>query len=77
MLGCFNPNLGQVWTNPNVGLKMSFKNLNPTVHFLITFLIQHLGFPYLTQIWVETTQHFCSALSFFKEVSSAHQGCIH
>jgi len=22
MLGCFNPNLGQIWTNPNVGLKM-------------------------------------------------------
>jgi len=21
MLGCFNPNLGQIWTNPNVGLK--------------------------------------------------------
>jgi len=25
MRGCFNPNLGQIWTNPNVGLKMSFK----------------------------------------------------
>jgi len=22
MLDCFNPNLGQIWTNPNVGLKM-------------------------------------------------------
>jgi len=21
MLGCFKPNLGQIWTNPNVGLK--------------------------------------------------------
>jgi len=21
MLGCFNPTLGQIWTNPNVGLK--------------------------------------------------------
>jgi len=21
MLGCFNPNLGQIWTNSNVGLK--------------------------------------------------------
>jgi len=21
MLGCFNPNLGQIWTNPNFGLK--------------------------------------------------------
>jgi len=26
MLGCFNPTLGQIWTNPNVGLKMSLKN---------------------------------------------------
>jgi len=25
MLGCFNPNLGQIWTDPNVGLKMLFK----------------------------------------------------
>jgi len=22
MLGCLNPNLGKIWTNPNVGLKM-------------------------------------------------------
>jgi len=22
MLGCLNPNLGQMWTNPNVGLKI-------------------------------------------------------
>jgi len=21
MLSCFNPNVGQIWTNPNVGLK--------------------------------------------------------
>jgi len=27
MLGCFNPNLGQIWTNPAIGLKMSFKNV--------------------------------------------------
>jgi len=25
MMGCFNPNLGQIWTNPNVGLKMQLK----------------------------------------------------
>jgi len=49
MLGCFNPNLGQIWTNPNVGLKMSFKNFaqlqlsDSTVHFLIAFLTQDLG----------------------------------
>jgi len=27
MLGCFNPYLGQIWTNPNVGLKMQLKNV--------------------------------------------------
>jgi len=27
MLSCFNPNLGQIWTNPNVGLKMQLKKL--------------------------------------------------
>jgi len=54
MLG-FKTNLGQIWTNPNVGLKMPFKILNQvqlslsTVIFVIT---------YLTQIWVETTQLF-------------------
>jgi len=41
-MGCFNPILGQIWTNPAIGL-----------HFLITFLIQCL-----TQNWVKTTQHF-------------------
>jgi len=25
MLGCFNPKLGQIWTNPNVGLKLQLK----------------------------------------------------
>jgi len=25
MLGCFNPNLGQIWTNPNVGLQNAIK----------------------------------------------------
>jgi len=32
MLGCFNPNLGQIWTNPAIGL-----------NFLIPFLTQRLG----------------------------------
>jgi len=27
MLGRFNPNLGKIWTNPNVGLKMSLIHL--------------------------------------------------
>jgi len=25
MLGCLNPNLGQIWTNPNLGLKNAIK----------------------------------------------------
>jgi len=25
MLGCFNPTLGQMWTNPDVGLFFLFK----------------------------------------------------
>jgi len=51
MLGCFNPNLGQIWTNPNVGLKMQLKNIQLKVKvevglkFEITFLTQHLGLP--------------------------------
>jgi len=47
MLGCLNPNLGQIWTNPNVGLKMQLKHLQLKVEvglkFEITFLTQHLG----------------------------------
>jgi len=40
MLGCFNPNIGQIWTNPNVGLKNAIKKItvdgenytfNPTI----------------------------------------------
>jgi len=31
-LGCFNPTLGQIWTNPAIGF-----------HFSITFLTQRLG----------------------------------
>jgi len=27
MLGYFNPNLGQIWTNPNVGLKNVIQKL--------------------------------------------------
>jgi len=27
MLGFFDPNLGKIWTNPNVGLKMAFQIL--------------------------------------------------
>jgi len=47
MLGCFNPNVGQIWTNPNVGLKMQLKKVQLKgkvgLKFEITFLTQHLG----------------------------------
>jgi len=49
MLDCFNPNLGQTWTNPNVGLKMQLKivqlkvKVEVRLKFEITFLTQHLG----------------------------------
>jgi len=49
MLGCLNPNLGQIWTNPNVGLKMPFKKsllrvkVEVGLRCEITFLTQHLG----------------------------------
>jgi len=49
MLVCFNPNLGQIWTNSNVGLKTQLENVHLKVKvevglkFEITFLTQHLG----------------------------------
>jgi len=51
MLGCFNPTLGQIWTNPAVGL-----NFVKFLHYIFnpTFRVC----PYLTQNWVKTTQHF-------------------
>jgi len=27
MLGCFNPILGQIWTNSEIGLKIQLKNV--------------------------------------------------
>jgi len=37
MLGCFNPNLGQIWTYPNAGLKMQLKNLQLKVKVGLKF----------------------------------------
>jgi len=34
MLDCFNPILGQIWTNPNVGLKNAINKFNPTAGFV-------------------------------------------
>jgi len=33
MLGCFNPCLGQIWTNTIIGFKNVVKNFKPTVGF--------------------------------------------
>jgi len=33
MLGCFNPILGQIWTNSNIGLKIEFKNVTQLLGF--------------------------------------------
>jgi len=43
MLGCWNPNLGKKWTNPNVGFQILTQLQLSPVHFLIAFLTQHLG----------------------------------
>jgi len=50
MLGCFNPDLGQIWTNPNVGLKMKLKKMKQLkvkvevgLKYEMTFLTQHLS----------------------------------
>jgi len=51
MLGCLNPNLGQIWTNPNVGSKMSFQI---STQLQLSLFNPTFGF---VQIWVETTQH--------------------
>jgi len=34
MLGCFDPILGQIWTNTNVGLKNAINRFNPTAGFV-------------------------------------------
>jgi len=50
MQGCINPNLGQIWTNPKVLLKMKLKNLQLKVKLEvglkceIPFLTEFLGF---------------------------------
>jgi len=36
MLGCFNPNLGQIWKNPNVGLNL---NKQPSIFLECMFKI--------------------------------------
>jgi len=40
MLGCFNPNLSQIWTYPNVGVKVK---VEVGLEFEITLLTQYLG----------------------------------
>jgi len=45
--------LGQIWTNPTIGL-----------HSKINYKPNGWVCPYLTQTWVETTQHFIPVRSF-------------
>jgi len=63
MLGCFNPNLGQIWTNPNDGLKMQLKKLQFKLKVEVGLKNFYYIFnptwvcPYFNQIWVQTIQH--------------------
>jgi len=47
MLGYFNPNLGQIWTNPNVGLKMSLKKLQLKVEIFNDIFNPTFGFVHI------------------------------
>jgi len=55
MLGCFNPTLGQIWTNPNAA------KIEPNGCVC----------PYLTQSWVKTTQRFLTALNYISCFSTS------
>jgi len=48
MLGCFNPILGKIWTNPAITFT---HRLYTAVTFLNDIFNTHNG-------WVKTTQHF-------------------
>jgi len=59
MLGCFNQILGQIWTNPNVGLKIELKNVtqwlglsifDPKLDYMYTLKIV------LIQLWIKYGQ---------------------
>jgi len=54
MLDCLNPNLGQIWTNSNVGLKIQFKKCAVDSKVEVGFKFE---ITFVTQIWVKTTQH--------------------
>jgi len=54
----FNPHLGQIRTKQNVGLKITFKMLTQLQLSLSTVNLVL----YLTQIWVQTTQHFLECM---------------
>jgi len=45
MLGWFNPKLGQMWTNPNVGLKMSFKKVQLKVKVEVSQILNYIFNP--------------------------------
>jgi len=60
MLGCLNQNLGKIWTNPNIGLKIltQLQRSLSTLFLLIAFLTQHLVLSMYTlkKCWVVLTQ---------------------
>jgi len=49
MLGCFNPNSGQIWTNPNVGLNIlnQLQLSLSTVHFFDDIFNPTFGFVHI------------------------------
>jgi len=49
LLGCFNPNSGKIWTNPNVWLKLQLKNVQLKVKVEVGFKFE---ITFLTNIWV-------------------------
>jgi len=41
MLGCFNPILGQIWTNPAVRLNLLIAVFNPTFRFVHIYRVHY------------------------------------
>jgi len=48
MLGCFNPRLDQIWTNPNVGLKMQLTSYQAPARLRAVEGVAKLLLPFLS-----------------------------
>jgi len=68
MLDCFNPNLAQIWTNPNVGLKISQK---VEVGLKLNFLPNIWVCPYLTQMLGSNNPAFFRVYFYFGKTFSS------